>query len=1076
MESKALDFFANDIDKFVKRYNSLAKELVSLRSIYKDLTKQYEDVLRTNKMSSPESPVEQLLGGADLQLLQTIANVTGVLVKYISIYKKMKKEKIDLENKIKELRREIEAAERAAPAVAIVEPERVARVEAERVARMEAERVPAERAAGEATKKAEREEAERTARVAAERGATAAERGATPAERAAAEATRKSEIEAAQREAAERAARVATERAEAERVAAATTRKAEREAAVATEEAAKRQRAEAERVARVEAERAAAETARKAEDAANRQRAAIAAAEATRKAEREEAERAAAAEANRIAEEAAKREREAAIAAAEATRLRAEAVRKAEEDAKRRREAVERETVERAAAQRAAAEREARVVAERAAAETAEAAERQRAAIAAAEANRIAEENATRLRAEGVRKAEEDAKRRREAVERETAERTARVAAEATRLRAEAVRKAEEDTKRRREAVERETAETARKKKADDVIAAAAAAAAATAVEEKRGGPSPITRTITPTIELYEFKIKDYTPNVTTPNKFTKGFISAEDKCGVISVDPDDPNKSTIADNNLSSCDVIETDLATDWEKILGENLGEHFNRGKLAVSGEFISEPNLLFGLIKDLYYEYKHFESRSKIPTLLTDPVWRDFCTLWGDLFKKILLHLTDSYKSLFGSETAANEATTNSYIHSINIDISEKVIMIGDVHGSLHTFLRMLFRFHRFGILDLKTLKLAPGYRLVFLGDVIDRGNFSLEISIVIFFMIERNNADPMNPRIIYNRGNHEEGRTSSAYGLASELSNRCEHGDLYQNLNDTYLFMPSAVILQVKHNSSFYRYWLCHGGFDASFLEETSILKKYIGERNAIIQLPGATEQDNIRWSDFINFGADKKGPLINYGRGGTGLTYDKHNVYQFMTINKIDFIIRGHQDSFDNNYLYATSHMTSSGRPMPGIGLNIGNLGVVNEKLNKELVTFNEITAADGRRKGPIATLVATSSAYDIGQKVFPDKTTLAYYYGNEYNADKTIKNETSEIYPVLTISTNTDIDRPLRADSFALLRFDKTPENPNVLTPTRPLPQKGGYYKKYLKYKRKYNKLQNHPTSDISSP
>src|SRR4030095_2740312 len=105
-----------------------------------------------------------------------------------------------------------------------------------------------------------------------------------------------------------------------------------------------------------------------------------------------------------------------------------------------------------------------------------------------------------------------------------------------------------------------------------------------------------------------------------------------------------------------------------------------------------------------------------------------WSQFCEKWGQHTIQTLKLLENQYLSFFDQLGLNSEIiNSHSYIQSIPVSGQEKIVMMGDFHGSVHTFLRHLFRFHRLGILDLKTLKISPNYRLVFLGDVIDRGSF-------------------------------------------------------------------------------------------------------------------------------------------------------------------------------------------------------------------------------------------------------------------------------------------------------------------------------------------------------------
>jgi hypothetical protein len=85
--------------------------------------------------------------------------------------------------------------------------------------------------------------------------------------------------------------------------------------------------------------------------------------------------------------------------------------------------------------------------------------------------------------------------------------------------------------------------------------------------------------------------------------------------------------------------------------------------------------------------------------------------------------------------------------------------------------------------------------------------------------------------------------------------------------------------------------------------------------------------------------------------------------------------------------------------------------------------------------------------------------------------GNDFVKNETYRIDTSkfnQIYqsfvskpkPILTISTNTDSGRNLEADSYVVLEY---------LLPESSIPEKieGGYYQKYMKYKRKYLSLKN---------
>jgi hypothetical protein len=82
----------------------------------------------------------------------------------------------------------------------------------------------------------------------------------------------------------------------------------------------------------------------------------------------------------------------------------------------------------------------------------------------------------------------------------------------------------------------------------------------------------------------------------------------------------------------------------------------------------------------------------------------------------------------------------------------------------------------------------MKINDGYKIVFLGDVIDRGQYSSEIVFIIFLLIYVNNLDDANgnsviekPKIYYIRGNHEDIYWSSHTGFKDELEKKCGNCD-------------------------------------------------------------------------------------------------------------------------------------------------------------------------------------------------------------------------------------------------------------------------------------------------------
>ena len=110
-----------------------------------------------------------------------------------------------------------------------------------------------------------------------------------------------------------------------------------------------------------------------------------------------------------------------------------------------------------------------------------------------------------------------------------------------------------------------------------------------------------------------------------------------------------------------------------------------------------------------------------------------------------ENLLIELCDDVRHIFEKEPN---------IHIINGDI----IIVGDIHGSFHDLLRII-----------NFLQKNPS-KVLFLGDYVDRGNFSLECITILFAL------KVMYPDSFYLiRGNHEFDSVCKQYGFYEEIIN-------------------------------------------------------------------------------------------------------------------------------------------------------------------------------------------------------------------------------------------------------------------------------------------------------------
>jgi hypothetical protein len=534
-----------------------------------------------------------------------------------------------------------------------------------------------------------------------------------------------------------------------------------------------------------------------------------------------------------------------------------------------------------------------------------------------------------------------------------------------------------------------------------------------------------------PTLELYQYEIKNHPKEKTVDKPIEYDSLSDSDnekECSVYSYSDEDKKET----KKKSSCDII-----VNGSKII-------FN---------------------DNVSYYYQYLQNLYKIAKLKNSDVLQDKDTMSKIIFPyESILKLIIEYERIFDhlikfkkheEEKIKNiiKFHSNNYVNhikKINTNNNEKFICIGDVHGSIHTFIRLLFRFHKYGILDIKTMKIIEPYNIVFLGDVIDRGSWGLEIACTLIILLINNPH-----RMHWNSGNHEDKEINLLYGFYSELQKKYSHfidnkekiTYLHNSLNKFFGYLSCAIII---HNVDINKkYWLAHGGipqkinitssnpeepdipFNKFFYSFDSNLKTWkisLENENSGYYLVNDETAHTIKWSDFPYEGICKRSSTLKCNT----LEYFTN----FMTKYEINGIIRGHQDSISNSIVLKN-----------GNDKILFNQSDRTENLNNIYWNNRNDTINSNRYFGPLARLHIDRVKYD------------------------------DIIHPVITISTNTDMGRKLTADSFGLLRFDIKQDhindfNKNILESKNNIGDLNTqelklFKQKYLKYKLKYIKLKN---------
>ena len=327
---------------------------------------------------------------------------------------------------------------------------------------------------------------------------------------------------------------------------------------------------------------------------------------------------------------------------------------------------------------------------------------------------------------------------------------------------------------------------------------------------------------------------------------------------------------------------------------------------------------------------------------------------------------------------------------YQYVFNIKTNNKVFIIGDTHGSFHTFFRIILRLIKQNIID-ENMKLVDNAKIIILGDVLDRGYYAFEILIVIFTLMKINNTGK-ELNVIYNRGNHEDLYIFITHGFYFEFTQKMKHAaskELLSKLNDFYNICSSAIILKHKN----IKYWLCHGGFP--FNKKKPVV--FNSQNNNVIY-KSKNKNEHILWNDFVNYTNDSLSPRNK--ENGNMKQIGLESLYKFLKDNNIDFIIRGHQDNYCNNWLLK---------------------GKNNNRQQFLPLTFSKtLENLDKNYKDTIQ--------YQVERKNnIYSKSNGAYCKIDPLGFNTYTDTDNNTYHPVLTISTNSDIGRTLFNDSYAIL-------------------------------------------------
>lgn len=190
-----------------------------------------------------------------------------------------------------------------------------------------------------------------------------------------------------------------------------------------------------------------------------------------------------------------------------------------------------------------------------------------------------------------------------------------------------------------------------------------------------------------------------------------------------------------------------------------------------------------------------------------------------------------------------------------------------VVGDLHGNIFDLVRI---FAYAGP--------PPESRFVFLGDYVDRGEYSVEVITLLLALYCKYPS-----HVILVRGNHEFPCVNCIYGFQTEITARYDDNQLYATFNKVFSYFPLAAVIA---DSIF----CVHGGLSPNL--------KSIDQIGKIVK--PVTDYDDEIISDLVWSDPGFEFPLYQQNGRGSGVVFGEEAVTEFMEKNEIRNILRAHQ--------------------------------------------------------------------------------------------------------------------------------------------------------------------------------
>jgi diadenosine tetraphosphatase ApaH/serine/threonine PP2A family protein phosphatase len=242
---------------------------------------------------------------------------------------------------------------------------------------------------------------------------------------------------------------------------------------------------------------------------------------------------------------------------------------------------------------------------------------------------------------------------------------------------------------------------------------------------------------------------------------------------------------------------------------------------------------------------------------------------------------------------------------------LELEPPITIVGDLHGQIFD-LYQIFRY----------FDIPPARKYLFLGDMVDRGQFSIEVVSLLFVLKV---LYPNNVYII--RGNHEFENVSLTNGFFTEVVSEYGNSYIFKMFNSVFNYLPIAAKIG--------KIFCIHAGLSPEFrsLSQIQNLSRPIFTYNTSLLI-------GIFWSD-----PSREPQSFCASLRGTGFYFNQQPLQEFLERNELTTIVRGHECVDGVKMIWDKSLVTVFSASNYGKTRNRAGVLLVNENYSMKVSTL-----------------------------------------------------------------------------------------------------------------------------------